>query len=173
MNVVGLFFRFPEGCKSVATTVDDGTKRTFRPPKASLYTVLTSVSLPQFSNLTHGSRPTPKPTGTQVVIQVKAVSLNARDCQIANGSYPAPIQVQAGIVAGSDAAGDVVAVGPDVTRVAVRLLYFFLMFFRLADALEWYRSETVSLPSSRNLSCTATLTPTTRTRVSAADSTAS
>ncbi|GAA5849670.1 hypothetical protein JCM8547_000529 [Rhodosporidiobolus lusitaniae] len=74
---------------------------------------------PDFSNLTHESRPVPQPTGTQVVIRVKAVSLNARDCQIASGTYPAPIQVQAGIVAGSDAAGDVVACGPDVTRVQV------------------------------------------------------
>ncbi|GAA5830795.1 hypothetical protein JCM11251_001077 [Rhodosporidiobolus azoricus] len=72
-----------------------------------------------FSNLTIGSRPTPKPTGTQVLIRVKAVSLNARDCQIASGTYPAPIQVKAGIVAGSDAAGDVVAVGDQVTRVKV------------------------------------------------------
>ena len=72
-----------------------------------------------FNNLSLGSRSVPAPTGTQVLIKVKAVSLNARDCQIASGTYPAPIQVEAGIVAASDAAGDVVAVGDDVTRVKV------------------------------------------------------
>ncbi|GAA5876603.1 hypothetical protein JCM1840_000821 [Sporobolomyces johnsonii] len=72
---------------------------------------------PDFSNLTFESRPVPRPTGTQVLIRVRAVSLNARDCQIASGTYPAPIQVEAGIIAASDAAGDVVAVGEGVTRV--------------------------------------------------------
>ncbi|GAA6061821.1 hypothetical protein JCM10212_001127 [Sporobolomyces blumeae] len=72
-----------------------------------------------FSNLAFEERPVPSPTGTQVVIKVKAVSLNARDTQIASGRYPAPIQVAAGIIAGSDAAGDVVAVGPDVSRVQI------------------------------------------------------
>ncbi|GAA6027666.1 hypothetical protein JCM8097_007973 [Rhodosporidiobolus ruineniae] len=74
---------------------------------------------PDFSNLVTECRPVPKPTGTQILIRVKAVSLNARDCQIASGTYPAPIQVQEGIVAGSDAAGDVVAVGEGVTRFKV------------------------------------------------------
>jgi len=73
-----------------------------------------------FDNLTFSSRPRPPaPTGTQVLVRVKAVSLNARDAQIASGTYPAPIQVEQGIVAGSDAAGDVVAVGEQVTRVKV------------------------------------------------------
>ncbi|GAA5838014.1 hypothetical protein JCM9279_004103 [Rhodotorula babjevae] len=73
-----------------------------------------------FDNLTFSSRPhPPAPTGTQVLIRVKAVSLNARDAQIASGTYPAPIQVEQGIVAGSDAAGDVVAVGDQVSRVKV------------------------------------------------------
>ncbi|GAA6022613.1 hypothetical protein JCM10207_003923 [Rhodosporidiobolus poonsookiae] len=72
-----------------------------------------------FTNLTIEDRPVPQPTGTQILVRVKAVSLNARDAQIASGTYPAPIQVQAGIVAGSDAAGDVVAVGENVTRVKI------------------------------------------------------
>ncbi|BGP15766.1 hypothetical protein JCM10213_007938 [Rhodosporidiobolus nylandii] len=72
-----------------------------------------------FSNLTVEQRPVLKPTGTQVLVRVKAVSLNARDAQIASGTYPAPIQVQAGIVAGSDAAGDIVAVGEGVSRVQI------------------------------------------------------
>jgi NADPH:quinone reductase-like Zn-dependent oxidoreductase len=73
-----------------------------------------------FSNLSIEERPVPKDLSpTQVLIKVKAVSLNARDAQIASGRYPAPIQVQAGIIAGSDAAGDIVAVGKDVSRVKI------------------------------------------------------
>ncbi|TNY18093.1 NAD(P)-binding protein [Rhodotorula diobovata] len=75
---------------------------------------------PTFSNLSFTRLALPSaPTGTQVLIHVRAVSLNARDAQIASGTYPAPIQVREGIVAGSDAAGDVVAVGEAVSRVTV------------------------------------------------------
>ncbi|ORY88039.1 NAD-P-binding protein [Leucosporidium creatinivorum] len=90
---------------------------------------------PDFANLTLGSRPTPKPTGKQVLIRVKAVSLNARDCQIASGTYPAPIQVEANIVPGSDAAGDVVAVGDEVTRVKLgdRVMPIFAQSFLHGD----------------------------------------
>ncbi|GAA5964557.1 hypothetical protein JCM3765_005235 [Sporobolomyces pararoseus] len=73
-----------------------------------------------FTNLSIEERPVPKELSpNQVLIKVKAVSLNARDAQIASGRYPAPIQVQAGIIAGSDAAGDIVAVGKDVSRVKI------------------------------------------------------
>ena len=74
-----------------------------------------------FSNLKLSEVETPQVRGTQVLIRVRAISLNARDCQIVSGTYPAPIQVQAGIVPGSDAAGDVIAVGDDVDRVKVCL----------------------------------------------------
>jgi NADPH:quinone reductase-like Zn-dependent oxidoreductase len=46
----------------------------------------------------------------------QAVSLNARDCQIANGSYPGLDGMKENLVAGSDAAGDVVTVGEKVTK---------------------------------------------------------
>ncbi|GAA5940103.1 zinc-dependent alcohol dehydrogenase family protein [Sporobolomyces koalae] len=73
-----------------------------------------------FSNLSIEDRPVPTTLSpTQVLIKVKAVSLNARDAQIASGRYPAPIQVQAGIIAGSDAAGDVVDIGDKVSRVQI------------------------------------------------------
>ncbi|GAA6021614.1 hypothetical protein JCM11491_001238 [Sporobolomyces phaffii] len=71
-----------------------------------------------FSNLSIEQRPVPASLGSTQVL-IKAVSLNARDAQIASGRYPAPIQVEAGIIAGSDAAGDVVAIGDRVSRVAV------------------------------------------------------
>lgn len=69
-----------------------------------------------FSNLTLQQKPVRKPARNEIVIAVKAVSLNARDTQIASGRYPAPIQVEDGIIAASDAAGVVVQTGDDVSR---------------------------------------------------------
>ncbi|KAM0787631.1 hypothetical protein ACM66B_003696 [Microbotryomycetes sp. NB124-2] len=71
------------------------------------------------SNLTLEERAVTKPQGTQVLVKVRAVSLNARDVQIASGTYPAPVQVQDGIIAGSDMTGDVIAVGEQATRFNV------------------------------------------------------
>ncbi|GAA5830798.1 hypothetical protein JCM11251_001078 [Rhodosporidiobolus azoricus] len=72
-----------------------------------------------FDNLVVEDRPLSGPNGTEVVIRVKAISLNARDCQIASGNYPALANLPRGLVAGSDAAGDVFAVGEGVTRFKV------------------------------------------------------
>ncbi|GAA5885715.1 hypothetical protein JCM6882_007539 [Rhodosporidiobolus microsporus] len=72
-----------------------------------------------FDNLVFEDRPLSAPKGTEVVIRVKAISLNARDCQIASGTYPALKDLADGLVAGSDAAGDVIAVGENVTRFKV------------------------------------------------------
>ncbi|GAA6022607.1 hypothetical protein JCM10207_003921 [Rhodosporidiobolus poonsookiae] len=72
-----------------------------------------------FENLVFEDRPLTAPTGTEVVMRVKALSLNARDCQIASGKYPALKDFPNGLVAGSDAAGDIVAVGDKVTRFKV------------------------------------------------------
>ncbi|POR49952.1 zinc-dependent alcohol dehydrogenase family protein [Bosea psychrotolerans] len=62
-------------------------------------------------------RPIPEPARQQVVIRVKAASLNYRDVEIARGSYhtsfPTPL------VPLSDGVGEVVAIGSDVTRVKV------------------------------------------------------
>ncbi|MCB9734956.1 MAG: NAD(P)-dependent alcohol dehydrogenase [Deltaproteobacteria bacterium] len=59
-------------------------------------------------------RPVPEPAAGQVVIRVRAVALNFRDLLIARGHYPLPVKPE--LVPGSDAAGEVVAVGPGVTR---------------------------------------------------------
>lgn len=92
------------------------------PATHSAYTIAHPLK-PDFSNLVLiTQRPTPVPVGTQVLIRVRAVSLNARDCQIASGTYPAPIDVEAGIVPGSDCAGDIVAMGSDCNRFEVILL---------------------------------------------------
>jgi NADPH:quinone reductase-like Zn-dependent oxidoreductase len=62
-------------------------------------------------------RPTPHPRRCQIVMRVRAASLNYRDQQIAAGQYHAPLQLP--LVPLSDGAGDVVEVGPDVTRFRV------------------------------------------------------
>ena len=69
----------------------------------------------------------PKPeelASDEVVVKVHAVSLNARDLQIASGTYPAPHLPPSGLVPVSDAAGEVVAVGSGVTdlRPATRVV---------------------------------------------------
>ncbi|MGC3991658.1 MAG: NAD(P)-dependent alcohol dehydrogenase [Chthoniobacteraceae bacterium] len=58
--------------------------------------------------------PDPKPNSGEVVIAVKAVSLNFRDVLIAKGLYPIPPLQNA--IAVSDGAGEVVEVGSGVTK---------------------------------------------------------
>jgi NADPH:quinone reductase-like Zn-dependent oxidoreductase len=60
-------------------------------------------------------RPMPKPLHRQVLVKVIACSLNYRDLGIVRGSYRQPIREN--LVPLSDGAGEVVEVGPGVTRV--------------------------------------------------------
>ncbi|MBN3894162.1 MAG: NAD(P)-dependent alcohol dehydrogenase [Nostoc sp. NOS(2021)] len=62
-------------------------------------------------------RPEPKPTAGQVLIQVKATSLNYRDLLVAEGAYGAGQKYP--LIPLSDGAGEVVAVGEGVTRVKI------------------------------------------------------
>ncbi len=62
-------------------------------------------------------KPKLKPHGTQVLMRVKAVSLNFRDTMIANGIYSKAIPLP--IVPLSDGAGEVVEIGGSVTRVKI------------------------------------------------------
>ncbi|MBZ9883000.1 NAD(P)-dependent alcohol dehydrogenase [Mesorhizobium sp. CA10] len=59
----------------------------------------------------------PKPGANQILVRVRAASLNRRDTMILNGTYP--LAPRAGIVPLSDGAGEVVAAGDGVTRFAV------------------------------------------------------
>ncbi|RUU49807.1 alcohol dehydrogenase catalytic domain-containing protein, partial [Mesorhizobium sp. M2C.T.Ca.TU.002.02.1.1] len=61
--------------------------------------------------------PMPEPGANQILVRVRATSLNRRDTMILNGTYP--LTPRAGIVPLSDGAGEVVAVGDGVTRFAV------------------------------------------------------
>jgi NADPH:quinone reductase-like Zn-dependent oxidoreductase len=61
--------------------------------------------------------PAPQPGPGEVLVNIKATSLNFRDLTIVNGWSPFPLE--AGRVQLSDAAGVVEAVGPGVTRFAV------------------------------------------------------
>lgn len=54
---------------------------------------------------------------SEVRVKVRAVALNYRDLMVAHGSYPT--SGEGAVVPGSDAAGEVVEVGPGVARVQV------------------------------------------------------
>src|ERR1700677_5414882 len=60
-------------------------------------------------------RPMPKPLYRQVLVKVAACALTYRDLLITRGGYRAPVRDN--IVPLSDGAGEVVEVGPGVTRV--------------------------------------------------------
>lgn len=61
--------------------------------------------------------PEPRPKPHEIVVRVRAASLNRRDTMILNGTYPLPPRQS--VVPLSDGAGDVVAIGEAVTRFAV------------------------------------------------------
>ncbi|HYA07187.1 MAG TPA: alcohol dehydrogenase catalytic domain-containing protein, partial [Xanthobacteraceae bacterium] len=67
--------------------------------------------------LTQVERPDPKPGYRQVLVKLKACSLNFRDLGIVRGSYRMPVRDN--LIPLSDGAGEVVEVGPGVTRVKV------------------------------------------------------
>ncbi len=67
--------------------------------------------------LTVQPQPVPEPSPNQVVVRVRAASFNRRDLMLMEGTYPLP--AKPGVVPLSDGAGEVIAVGDGVTRVAV------------------------------------------------------
>jgi NADPH:quinone reductase-like Zn-dependent oxidoreductase len=73
----------------------------------------------------------PAPAAGEVLIRVRARSLNFRDLLIARGLYPVP--ARAGVIPLSDGAGEVAAVGAGVTRFAVGDLVSAAYFPRWID----------------------------------------
>lgn len=68
-------------------------------------------------NLELAERPAPKPVPGQVVVEMRACSLNARDLQVIGGFYD--LDMTEPRILFSDGAGEVVAVGEGVNRFAV------------------------------------------------------
>ncbi len=64
-------------------------------------------------------RPDPTPSPGQVLLQMRAASLNYRDLLVVKGSYSGSNQPAAPIVPLSDGAGEVVALGAGVSRVQI------------------------------------------------------
>ena len=65
----------------------------------------------------YGDLPKPKPAGSQVLVQVKAVSVNPIDTYIRAGSVAMELPIP--FVVGCDLAGVVDAVGPDAKRLKI------------------------------------------------------
>jgi NADPH:quinone reductase and related Zn-dependent oxidoreductases len=67
-----------------------------------------------FETLVYQDAPVPQPGDNDVLVKLQGASINYRDLIIPQGKYPFPLNLP--IVAGSDGAGTVVAVGRNVTK---------------------------------------------------------
>jgi NADPH:quinone reductase-like Zn-dependent oxidoreductase len=61
----------------------------------------------------------PRPGPREVLIRMRANSLNFRELMVLRGNYPLPVKPD--VVMGADGAGEVVAVGLGVSRVKAKL----------------------------------------------------
>src|ERR1700682_1716930 len=95
-------------------------------------------------------RNVPSPAVGEVLVHVRASSLNVRDLMIINGEYPTP--VPSGRVPLSDGAGEVVAVGVGVTRFKVgdRVLHSLFP--------EWFGGALNAMPHQPVIDCDGWLT---------------
>lgn len=80
------------------------------------HTVFRFPSRTGFADLVSAQEKIPSISKHEVLIKVRAVSLNSRDIQVATGKYPA--YVKENVIPGSDAAGDIVDIGEDVRDLA-------------------------------------------------------
>lgn len=79
------------------------------------HTVYRATAKTSFRDIKPFQEPIPTPNRNEVLVRVKAVTLNFRDLVLANGTYPLPSKDQ--VVPCSDAAGEVVKVGDEVSKV--------------------------------------------------------
>jgi NADPH2:quinone reductase len=70
-----------------------------------------------YDNIHYGDQPKPKASGAQVVVQIKAVSVNPIDTYIRSGAVA--MDIPKPYILGCDLAGIVETVGPDVKRLKV------------------------------------------------------
>lgn len=70
-----------------------------------------------FDDLTLSTLPTPQPQAGEILVRVKAASINYRDIVLVKGFYKPDIKFP--FVPLSDASGEVAAIGPGVTRFRV------------------------------------------------------
>jgi NADPH2:quinone reductase len=68
-------------------------------------------------SIIYGELPNPQPSGSEVLVQVKAVAVNPIDTYIRSGGVKMPLEFP--FVVGCDLAGVVVALGPAATRFKV------------------------------------------------------
>src|SRR5262245_49556101 len=73
----------------------------------------------------------PRPGLREVLVRVRANSLNFRELSVLRGTYPLPVKPD--VVMGADGAGEVIAVGDGVTRVKVGDRVAAAMFPRWID----------------------------------------
>jgi NADPH:quinone reductase-like Zn-dependent oxidoreductase len=59
----------------------------------------------------------PAPDAREVLVKVRANSLNARELSVLRGTHPLPVKPD--VVMCADGAGEVVELGPGVARVAI------------------------------------------------------
>src|SRR4030095_16632135 len=78
----------------------------------------------------------PKPGPREILIRMRANSLNFRELMVLSGNYPLPVKPD--VVRGADGSGEVVAVGPGVSRVKVGDKIAASMFPRWIDGpIDW------------------------------------
>jgi NADPH:quinone reductase-like Zn-dependent oxidoreductase len=69
------------------------------------------------ASLVAKDHPVPQPGHREVLVRVRANSLNAREFSVLAGTYPLPVKPD--VVMCADGAGEIAAAGPGVSRVAV------------------------------------------------------